>query len=136
MRNNWSNRHLNFDAVQPFLSVNFKPNTLIGFVKSANSYHGVPEIKCPNSLERTSFNLNYSIPVAQQRSILGRAIASYHRRLEARYFRTAPDLKVEDSLKRKSEIEVLSEQGLDDKEIVRLTGMTLNQLEYFRNLKG
>ena len=133
MRRNWSNRHLDFDNVKPFLSVDFKPNTLIGFVKSADSYHGVREINCPDGLERTSFNMNYSVPIADQRTLFSRGIASYHRRLEAWNFRNMPDLKAMDSLKRRVEIETLSRQGLTDDEIAFKSGMTPKQLEYFRN---
>jgi hypothetical protein len=133
MRRNWSNRHLDFDNLKPFLSVDFKPNTLLGFVKTADSYHGVREIICPDGLERTSFNMNYSVPIADQRTLLGRGIASYHRRLEAWNFRNMPDLKAMDSQQRRSEIEALSRQGLSDDDIALKAGMTREQLEYFRN---
>jgi hypothetical protein len=131
MRRNWSNRHLDFDGVKPFLSVDFKPNTLVGFVKTADSYHGVREISCPDGLERTSFNLNFSVPIADQRTLFGRGISSYHRRLEAWNLRHVPDLKKIDSGKRKAEIEALVRIGLTDDEIAVKAGMTREQLECF-----
>ena len=109
---------------------------MLGFVKTADSYHGVREIRCPDGLERTSFNLNYSVPIADQRTLIGRGISSYHRRLEAWNFRNVPDLKAMDSGKRRAEIEALARNGLTDDEIAVEAGMTREQLEYFRNFGG
>ena len=55
---NWHNRRVAFEDVVPFHVNKFVPNKLVGFLKSKNSYHGVPPIICPPGTCRNSLNIN------------------------------------------------------------------------------
>jgi len=62
---NWRNDHVSCEDIDAFFAdnatmrtVSFIANRLAGFVKSANSYHGVAPIECPADRERRSLNIN------------------------------------------------------------------------------
>ena len=58
LENNWKNKTIPFDEVFAFTAASFKPNTLVGFLKTKNSYHGVRPINCPQGIARHSFQIN------------------------------------------------------------------------------
>jgi hypothetical protein len=62
---NWRNEHVNAQNIDAFFAdyttmrtVGFVANRLAGFVKSADSYHGVQPIRCPAGRTRRSLNIN------------------------------------------------------------------------------
>lgn len=62
---NWRNEHVDAQNVDSFFAdyatvrtVGFVANRLAGFVKSADSYHGVRPIQCPAGRTRRSLNIN------------------------------------------------------------------------------
>jgi len=57
--NNWSNEESSFEEMDRFYLSGFAPNRMVGFLKSENSYHGVPPIKCPEGMARNSLNINF-----------------------------------------------------------------------------
>lgn len=55
---NWKNRWRRFEQLEPVFENRFAPNRLAVFVKSSNSYHGVPPITCPDGMARNSLNIH------------------------------------------------------------------------------
>jgi len=55
---NWFNRKISFDQLIPVHEFAFEPNYLLLFLKSRNSYHGVPPIKIPKGKPRNSLNIS------------------------------------------------------------------------------
>ncbi len=47
------------DKHEVFYTSDFKPNKLVGFIKSSNSWHGVKKLELPPSATRRSLNVNY-----------------------------------------------------------------------------
>lgn len=117
--NNWSNRHLDFDKVDIIFQADYSPNTLFGFVKTRDSFHGVSPILCPDGMERLTFNINYKVPQEFVDSIPGRMVASYWRRTERRYFRDVPDMKETQRALRLNQIKPYFDAGDSDEEIAR-----------------
>jgi hypothetical protein len=116
---NWSNRHLDFDKVDVIFQADYSPNTLFGFVKTRDSFHGVSPILCPDGMERLTFNINYKVPQEFVSTVPARAIASYWRRSEARYFRDVPDMKETHRVLRLNQIKPYFEAGDSDEDIAR-----------------
>lgn len=58
LNRNWTNYRVPFEDVSPVCVNQFAPNRLCIFLKSKNSYHGVPAITCPEGMARNSLNLN------------------------------------------------------------------------------
>ena len=116
---NWSNRHLDFDKVDVIFQADYSPNTLFGFVKTRDLFHGVSPILCPDGMERLTFNINYKIPQEFVSSLPGRVIASYWRRTEARHFRDVPDMKETHRVLRIKQIQPYFDAGDLDEEIAR-----------------
>ena len=46
------------EKVSKFKSIDFKPNRLVGFVRSENSYHSIPPRVLPNGVTRDCFQIN------------------------------------------------------------------------------
>ena len=46
------------EKIVMFQSIDFKPNRLVGFVRSENSYHSIPPIVLPNGVTRDCFQIN------------------------------------------------------------------------------
>ncbi len=46
------------EKVRKFLSVKFKPNRLVGFVRTDTSYHSIPPRVLPNGISRDCFQVN------------------------------------------------------------------------------
>jgi Rps23 Pro-64 3,4-dihydroxylase Tpa1-like proline 4-hydroxylase len=61
LEKNWANRQASFLEMITFTVNTFVPNRLVGFIKSTNSYHGVPPIACPDYMTRNSLNINVNI---------------------------------------------------------------------------
>lgn len=59
-----SNVYYAFDDVTRIDELAFRPNRMVGFVKSRRSFHGVAPVACPNGRTRDSFivNVNRAIP--------------------------------------------------------------------------
>ena len=55
---NWYNRRADFEDLSLIGRAEFAPNQVGIFVKSRNSFHGVPVIDCPATAERRSVNVN------------------------------------------------------------------------------
>jgi len=58
LEHNWFNRKTPFDKLIPVHEFAFEPNCLILFLKSRNSFHGVPHVKMPEGKPRNSLNLS------------------------------------------------------------------------------
>lgn len=84
---NWSNKHLPFNAVERVCSCDFAPNRMLIFIKSANSYHGVSPLAQPAGMWRKSLNLNMVVPHDIRSSLYVRGVESVHRRMEYWRFR-------------------------------------------------
>lgn len=84
---NWSNRAVTFDAVDLVFRSEFRPNRLLVFVKTRNSYHGVSPIACPPGMTRKSFNFNFLVPFAAWGNVGKRIADSYRWRVESWRFR-------------------------------------------------
>ena len=84
---NWSNSRLPRTDVELVFDSGFKPNRLFFFVKSANSWHGVAPLACPEGVLRRSFNFALSIPGAQRRGRGYRLKEALIRRIERPRFR-------------------------------------------------
>ena len=84
---NWSNRAVTFDALDVAFRTEFRPNRLLVFVKTKNSYHGVSPVACPNGMARKSFNFNFILPVAAWSNVGKRVLDSYRWRTERWRFR-------------------------------------------------
>lgn len=81
---NWHNRRLPFDQVTPVLDNEFVPNRLFIFTKSADSFHGLPDINCPPDMARNSVNINLLIPAATRFKRLHKTRSRWGRNLEQR----------------------------------------------------
>ena len=57
LESNWENTNVEFEQVTKFFRADFQANHLVGFVKSASSYHGVPAIDSPRRIPRRSLNV-------------------------------------------------------------------------------
>lgn len=83
---NWMNRNLGFDDVDLIFRSEFRPNRLCGFVKSANSLHGVAPLECGPDHVRLSFNFNVLIDPSEASARPTRMINEWIRRREAPAF--------------------------------------------------
>jgi len=83
---NWMNRNLEFDAVETVFSSAFLPNRLFGFVKSANSLHGVSPVTCGPDHLRLTFNFNVLVDPVEADSRIVRLRNEWIRRQEAPAF--------------------------------------------------
>lgn len=59
---NWGNRPVPFSHLELVRYVEYIPNRLIVFLKSSNSYHGVPILTCPAGFQRNTLNFSYNVP--------------------------------------------------------------------------
>ena len=84
---NWSNSRMPLTDVDLVFDSGFKPNRLFFFVKSANSWHGVTRLACPEGVLRRSFNFALSIPAARRRARVYRLKERLIRRIETPRFR-------------------------------------------------
>jgi hypothetical protein len=84
---NWSNRPVPFSSVDVVFRSEFRPNRLLVFVKSRNSYHGVSPLICPDGMVRKSFNLNIKAAFDGWSHVGKRLLDSYRFRTEAWRFR-------------------------------------------------
>lgn len=58
LRRNWSNYRVPFEDLSAVAVNQFIPNRLCIFIKSKDSYHGLPAITCPEGMARNSLNIN------------------------------------------------------------------------------
>ena len=58
LERNWSNYRVPFADLETAAVNQFIPNRLCIFVKSRDSYHGLPAITCPDGMARNSVNIN------------------------------------------------------------------------------
>lgn len=58
LNQNWSNYRVPFEELQTVSVNQFIPNRLCIFIKSKNSYHGLPAVTCPAGMSRNSLNIN------------------------------------------------------------------------------
>lgn len=84
---NWSNRPVSFDAVDTVFRSEFRPNRLLAFVKTRNSYHGVSPVTSPDGMLRKSFNFSITVPFENWGDLGKRLVDSYRWRTEAWRFR-------------------------------------------------
>ena len=83
---NWMNRNLDFGAVDIVFRSEFRPNRLCGFVKAANSFHGVPPVECGPNRMRLSFNFNVLIDPIEAESRPIRMLNAWRKRRETSSF--------------------------------------------------
>jgi hypothetical protein len=55
---NWGNRPAPFEALEPVVSLPFSPRRLVAFVKSSESWHGLPPLACDEGVVRNSLNFH------------------------------------------------------------------------------
>ena len=79
---NWSNFKLPFDEVETLHASEPRPNRLVMFAKTANSWHAVPPIECPDGVFRRAFTFNIGMPFGDRNSLTMRAVESFYRRTE------------------------------------------------------
>jgi len=89
---NWSNFKLPFDEVEPLHISDAKQNRLIMFAKTANSWHAVPPIECPEGVWRRVFIFNIGMPFEDRSSFTQRAFESYYRRTEGWRYKDFPEI--------------------------------------------
>jgi hypothetical protein len=65
---NWSNSRIPRSETDLVFDTGFRPNRLFFFAKSANSWHGVKRITCPEGVLRRSFTFAVVIPREKRRS--------------------------------------------------------------------
>lgn len=58
LEENWANAEFPFEEMATFATTGFCPNRLAVFLKSKNSFHGVPPVRCPRHMTRDSLNIN------------------------------------------------------------------------------
>jgi hypothetical protein len=85
---NWSNSRVPRSRTDLVFDSEFRPNRLFFFAKSANSWHGVKPIECPEAVLRRSFNFDFVIPRAQREGTSHRFKERLIRRLETPRFRS------------------------------------------------
>ena len=84
---NWSNFKLPFDQMEKLHVSEVKPNRLVMFAKTGNSWHAVAPIECPEGVTRRVFVFNIGMPFEDRGSFTMRAFESFHRRTEGWRFR-------------------------------------------------
>ncbi len=89
---NWANFKLPFEELEILDSSETKPNRLVMFAKTGNSWHAVPKIQCADGVYRRVFIFNYRMPVERTGTLPVRALESYYRRSEGWRFRDFPDV--------------------------------------------
>lgn len=85
-RKNWFNFKLPEDALDEVKTFDYKPNRLIGFIKSGSSWHSVKPVNCPEGVTRRTFNFNLSFPVPFCRRLPFRIVHGLNRRSEVFLF--------------------------------------------------
>jgi len=58
LASNWGNRTVPFEALEPVAALPFAANRLAVFVKSRDSYHGLPPLACDEGVVRNSLNFH------------------------------------------------------------------------------
>jgi hypothetical protein len=81
---NWHNRRVPFDQLDTVMNNEFVGNRLFIFTKSADSYHGVPEIHCPPDIARNSVNINVVLRAPTRFRRLHKMRSRLGRRIEQR----------------------------------------------------
>lgn len=83
---NWANFKLPFEELDLIERSDVKPNRLVMFAKTGNSWHAVPPIKCGKDVYRRVFIFNFRYPVEVANSLPARAFESFHRRSQGWLF--------------------------------------------------
>lgn len=89
---NWANFKLPFEELDVLARSEVKPNRLVMFAKTANSWHAVPTVKCREDVLRRAFIFNYRYPVEVANSFSARAFESFHRRSQGWLFKEFDDV--------------------------------------------
>lgn len=86
LNHNWFNRKVDTDKLELFYESSFTPNTLLMFIKSPNSYHGVTPIKSPPGFSRNSFNTSIFIEHSKHFRRLRVRKSMFEKKIEDRYW--------------------------------------------------
>ena len=86
---NWANFKLPFDELNV---IEVRPNRLLMFAKTRNSWHAVPKVECGEDVYRRVFIFNYRLPVEHGGKLPVRAMESFYRRSEGWRFREYDDV--------------------------------------------
>jgi hypothetical protein len=89
---NWANFKLPFEELDVLERSEVKPNRLVMFAKTGNSWHGVPTVMCGEHVMRRAFIFNYRYPVEVANSFTTRAFESFHRRSQGWLFKEFDDV--------------------------------------------
>ena len=81
---NWHNRRIPFEEVEEVVDNQFVGNRLFVFTKSADSWHGLPEIHCPPDIVRNSVNINILLKPGNRFKRFGKMRGRVGRSLEQR----------------------------------------------------
>lgn len=81
---NWHNRRIPFEEVDDVVNNAFVGNRLFVFTKSADSWHGLPEIHCPPDKARNSVNINLLLKPTNRFKRLQKVRTRVGRRIEQR----------------------------------------------------
>lgn len=58
LEQSWDSEYITLDDLIAFDEAPYKPNYLVGFVKSSNSFHAMDPLQCPEEIVRDSLNIN------------------------------------------------------------------------------
>jgi hypothetical protein len=70
LKRNWTNYRVPFEDLSAVSVNEFRPNHLCLFIKSKDSYHGMPSITCPAGVARNSLNINVFLKPKRFRRII------------------------------------------------------------------
>ena len=89
---NWANFKLPFEELDILDRSDVRPNRLVMFAKTGNSWHAVPQIECQDDVYRRVFIFNYRLPVEFTGQLPVRVMESFYRRSEGWRFREFVDV--------------------------------------------
>ena len=58
LEQSWNSGFMTLDNLEVFEEAPYKPNYLVGFIKSSNSFHAMDPLECPEGIVRDSLNIN------------------------------------------------------------------------------
>ena len=83
---NWSNNYIPLEYMNIINNFTYKKNRLVGFIKTANSWHGVEPIRQPEGMWRRALAINIGLPESKYLDLSNRIIESFYRRIESPKF--------------------------------------------------
>ncbi len=86
LNKNWSNNYVSLEHMNKINNFSYNRNRMVGFIKTANSWHGVEPIQQPKGMKRKALAINIGIPENKHLNFTNRIIESFYRRKEAHFF--------------------------------------------------